>query len=82
MAVESFLVDDQFDALVDRLHGMISSPRSESVDRWEIRVALAEHGVLPTRVAAPPSPSIEDSLAASLKAVLRELQPRRHAQAA
>lgn len=83
MADQIFLIDDQFDALVDRLHALNGASRIGAVDRWEIRVALAEYGVLPRRVAPPPpAPAPEESLADSLRAVLRQLRPVQIAEVA
>lgn len=70
MSFRNFMTDDDFDALVDRLHTLTDMSRSGTVDRWEIRAALAEYGVLPARVVSVPS--IDDGLIASLKSICRQ----------
>lgn len=65
MAASSYIQDQDFDALVDNLHDLVTGP--QTTDRWEIRVLLARHGVLPLRVAA--APTMEDSLTDSLRAL-------------
>lgn len=72
MPDKSFMTDDDFDSLVDRLHSLTFESRSGTVDRWEIRVLLADHGVMPARVASVPS--MEDSLVASLRAICRRAE--------
>lgn len=70
MSFKNFMADDDFDALVDRLHTMTDLSRRGTVDRWEIRATLAEYGVLPVRVASVPS--MEDVLIASLRSICRQ----------
>ncbi|RXF74400.1 hypothetical protein [Hansschlegelia zhihuaiae] len=62
------LPDRDFDALVETLHALTFAmvDRGE-IDRWQIRVALGEHRVLPSRAAS--EPSAEEGLSALLRAI-------------
>jgi hypothetical protein len=60
--------DRDFDALVDTLHALtLAMVDRGEIDRWQIRVALGEHGVLPCRVAN--EPSAEEGLSALLRGI-------------
>lgn len=74
MSASTYITDTAFEALVERLHGIAN--RADGVDRWEIRLALGEHGLLPERTAEP---AMEDSLVASLRAICRSNLGRRDA---
>lgn len=78
MSTSIYMQDQDFDALVDGLHMLAQSP--ETADRWEIRVLLARHGLLPLRVASVPS--MEDSLAASLRSLCERASAGRERRAA
>lgn len=56
--------DGDFDSLVDTLHALtLAMQERGEIDRWQIRVALGEHGVLPLRATS------EDGLPALLNAI-------------
>lgn len=60
MSSRRFISDECFDTLVETLHGLTPNPETGSIERWAIKMALADAGVLPLRMA---SPIIESALA-------------------
>lgn len=80
MAASSYIDDLDFDTLVDDLHTLMQNPHDGTADRWEIRILLARHGVLPERVAAVET--MEDSLSASLRSLRQASDSMRRRYAA
>lgn len=48
-----FKSDDRYDALVDAIMDLEPDPVLGFVDRDQIRIVLAEHGIFPVRMAVP-----------------------------
>ncbi|QZO00892.1 hypothetical protein [Chenggangzhangella methanolivorans] len=68
MSASTFLNDCDFDALVDTLHALTNAMRDRGdIDRWQIRLALGEHGVAPAGAAG----DFDERLAQSLGAARR-----------
>ena len=67
--MQNILEDDDFEDLVDRLHSMSLESPTGTIDRWRIRLLLAETGILPMRAASVPS--LEDSFHTTLRAMCR-----------
>ena len=73
MSGSTFLHDADFDALVDTLHALTSAMRDRGeIDRWQIRIALGEHGLAPAGAAG----AFDEVLAARLGVVRRSWSGR------
>lgn len=73
MSASTFLHDGDYDALVETLHALTNAMRDRGeIDRWQIRLALGEHGVAPQGAAS----AFDDSLAAALGAARRRWTDR------
>lgn len=73
MSGSTFLQDGDFDALVETLHALTNAMRDHGeIERWQIRLALGEHGLAPAGAAG----AFDDVLAARLGIVRRSLTQR------
>ena len=50
---KEFKADDRYDALVDAIMDLEPDPVHGFVDRDQIKITLAEHGIFPLRMAVP-----------------------------
>lgn len=68
MSGSTFLQDGDFDALVETLHALTNAMRDRGeIDRWQIRIALGEHGL----AAAGAAGAFDEVLSARLGVVRR-----------
>jgi hypothetical protein len=81
MPAQNVLNDDDFEALVERLHAMSLESPAGTIDRWRIRLLLADTGILPMRAAVVPS--LEDGFYTAIRAICgRPEEPDFNAEAA
>lgn len=73
MSGSTFLHDGDFDALVETLHALTNAMRDRGdIERWQIRLALGEHGVAPAGAAS----SFDDTFAERLGIARRRWSER------